>query len=60
MIRNWIRRAHRCALSIEGRDFEQEKSLDKRSRGSGAVGRVGRLWINLLLCRQNAAAERNH
>jgi hypothetical protein len=38
----------RSALSIEVKDFEEEKSLDERRRGLGGCGSAGRLWQNLL------------
>ena len=50
--------AARSALSIEGWDFEEEKSLDQRQRGFGSCRRAGRLWQHLLFCRPRVAAQR--
>ena len=50
--------AAHSALSIEGWDFEEEKSLDQRQCSLGGRRRAGRLWQYHLLCRPRVAAQR--
>jgi hypothetical protein len=47
--------AARSALSVEVRDFEEEKSLDERRRGLGGCSRAGRLWHHYLFCGPESA-----
>ena len=47
-----------AARSVEVRDFEEEKSLDKRRRGPGGCRRAGRLRQRHLFCGPDPAPQR--